>query len=87
MVSKREAAQAVGRDDRGVTGNRGYRRRAEQCRVRLLADGLLLEFRATLSQGRNFAEAIGKWPSEIHVLVDGKVSSDLPVLPYCRLWD
>ncbi|PPJ36532.1 hypothetical protein C5E45_19065 [Nocardia nova] len=87
MVSKREAAQVFSRDDGSATGNRGYRRSAEQCRVRLLADGLLLEFRATLSQGRNFAEAVGKWPSELHVLVDGKVNSNLPVLPYCRLWD
>jgi len=52
---------------------------------RLLVGGLLLEFRATLSQGRNFAKAVCRWPSGLQVLLDGQVSPNLPVLPYCRL--
>ncbi|WP_157978606.1 MULTISPECIES: hypothetical protein [Nocardia] len=65
----------------------GDRSGEEQCRVCLLADGLLLEFRATVGQGRNFAAAVRRWPSEVQVLLDGRVNPDLPVLPCGRLWD
>jgi hypothetical protein len=59
----------------------------EHCRVRLVGAGLLLEFRATLDQGRNFAEAVRCWPAGLRVLVDYEVRPDLPALPCGRLWD
>ncbi|MEV5837707.1 hypothetical protein [Nocardia sp. NPDC052112] len=56
------------------------------CRVRILDAGLRLDFRATIAQAHNFADAMGKWSSELSVCVDHDSDIDLPPLPCARLW-
>ncbi|WP_406276725.1 hypothetical protein OH799_06475 [Nocardia sp. NBC_00881] len=57
------------------------------CRIRVVYDGLVLQFRSTLEQAANFAEAMSRHPAHLVVLVDDRVHPDLPWLPCRRLWD
>ena len=57
------------------------------CRVRLYTNGLLLQFRATVEQGTNFADSLRQWPSGLRAQIDDEVSPALPWLPCRTLFD
>ncbi|WP_405136509.1 hypothetical protein [Nocardia sp. NBC_01388] len=64
-----------------------FARREALCRVQVATNGLLMQFMATVDQAQNFTDAMSKHRSELCILIDEEVSSDLRWLPCRRLWD
>lgn len=69
------------------TGSQLSERGTGLCRVRIFANGLMLQFRASVEQARNFTTAVNGWPSRFHILIDHEADPDLPWLPCRNLWD
>ncbi|MBL1078931.1 hypothetical protein JK358_31460 [Nocardia sp. 2] len=57
------------------------------CHLRVRSGLLVLDFRATLAQARNFLAALDTWSPTMHATIDNDVSPDLPALPCSSLWD
>ncbi|WP_067690308.1 hypothetical protein [Nocardia jejuensis] len=61
--------------------------RHDECHLRICSGPLVLDFRATVTQARNFIAALRKWPSAILATIDDDLSNDLPLFPCSSLWD
>lgn len=59
----------------------------DNCHLRIRDGLLVLDFRATLTQARNFLTALNYWSPTLHATIDNDVSPDLPALPCSSLWD
>lgn len=69
------------------TGSQLRERGTGVCRIRFFANGLMLQFRASADQARNFTAAVNGWHSRFHILIDHEADQSLPWLPCRKLWD